>query len=352
MAEISTLDARGMYTKKLIAVYKERSKAPTQFLYSFFREEFSDTKELSIEVQRGTEKIAVDVARGTKGNRNGFSKSTEKIFVPPYFREYFDATELEIYDRLFTSETIDENVLAKFLEDVVDKLRALTDKIKRTYELYCAMVFQTGIVELKQGVNINFLRKAASMVDLGSGAGYWSVANHDLYADLEVGIKFVRTEGKATGSVFVGIFGEKAFNTMLKNSIFLQRQDLVSMKLDAISSPQANSAGGFYHGRLTVGSFLLDVWTYPEEYTDPDTNTKKKYIDEDNVIITPPKSDFVFGYGAVPRLFKGVVGRKKGDFIIGEYLDEEEVTHKFDVKSAGVPIPVAIDTIWTAKVVN
>lgn len=351
MAEISTLDARGMYTKKLIAVYKERSKAPTQFLYSFFREEFSDTKELSIEVQRGTEKIAVDVARGTKGNRNGFSKSTEKIFVPPYFREYFDATELDIYDRLFTSETIDENVLAKFLEDVADKLRALTDKIKRTYELYCAMIFQTGILELEQGTNINFLRQAISMVDLDVAGDYWSVPNHDLYVDLETGIKFVKTYGKATGSIFVGIFGAKAFSTMLKNSVFLQRQDLVSMSLDAIKTPQANSVGGVYHGRLTVGPYLLDVWTYPEQYVDPKTNTRKDYIDEDNVIITPPKSDFVFGYAAVPRLYKGAVGRIKGDFIIGEYMDEEEVSHKFDVKSAGMPIPVAIDTIWTAKVV-
>ena len=41
MAQISTQDARGVFTQALIAVYKERT-APTAFLRSFFT-----TKEVS-----------------------------------------------------------------------------------------------------------------------------------------------------------------------------------------------------------------------------------------------------------------------------------------------------------------
>jgi len=103
MAEmIAITDARNLFTKKLVAVYLEQPRV-FGFLRSFFKTDESDTKEVSIEVQRGTEKEAVDVMRGTEGNRNNMSKSTEKIFVPPYFREYFDATELDLYDRMFGS---------------------------------------------------------------------------------------------------------------------------------------------------------------------------------------------------------------------------------------------------------
>ena len=71
MAQISTQDARGVFTQALIAVYKERT-APKAFLRSYFTTKEVSTLQLSIEVQRGTEKIAVDVERGTEGNRNQF----------------------------------------------------------------------------------------------------------------------------------------------------------------------------------------------------------------------------------------------------------------------------------------
>jgi hypothetical protein len=67
--DISVTDARGLFTKMLIDVYQERIK-PTAFLRSFFPSETSPTKEVAIEVERGFEKIAVDVFRGTEGNRN------------------------------------------------------------------------------------------------------------------------------------------------------------------------------------------------------------------------------------------------------------------------------------------
>ena len=43
------------------------------FLRSFFPVKTTASKYVSIEVQRGTEYAAVDVLRGTDGNRNTFS---------------------------------------------------------------------------------------------------------------------------------------------------------------------------------------------------------------------------------------------------------------------------------------
>lgn len=346
---ISTTDARALFTKMLIDVYKERT-TPTSFLRSFFPAKESPTKELAIEVQRGTEKIAVDVMRGTEGNRNSFSLSTEKIFVPPYYREYFDATEIDLYDRLFGSGDIAANIFSAFVDRVADKLRMLQDKIERSYELQCAQVIQTGIVELANGINIDFKRKAASMVDLNGTTGYWSVANHDLYVDLETGGNFMRQKGKSTGGTFNTIMGSSAFTTMLKNSVFIQRQNLFNMALDMVAPPQRNSVGAAFHGELTAGSYKFRVWTYPEFY-DNASNVSTPYIDPTNVILLPENPRFVLGFGAVPRLLKDGAPAVQGQYIFGEYMDERNTAHIMDIKSAGVAIPVAVDQIYTMKVV-
>jgi len=102
MGVIPASQARALFTQGLVDIYREQVKT-TSFLRSFFPTEEFGTKYLSVEVERGFEKVAVDVTRGTEGNRNVFSKSTEKIWEPPLYDEFFDMTQLDLYDRLFTS---------------------------------------------------------------------------------------------------------------------------------------------------------------------------------------------------------------------------------------------------------
>lgn len=346
---ISTTDARALFTKMLIDVYKERT-TPTSFLRSFFPTVESPTKEISIEVVRGTEKIAVDVARGTEGNRNSFSNSTEKIFVPPYFREYFDATELDLYDRLFAEEgTISADIMSAFIDSVAEKLRMLQDKIERAYELQCAQVLVDGIVILKNGTNINFKRKAGSLVDLNGSTGYWSVNGHDVFKDFENGVLFLRTKGKAQGGTFNAIMGSAALAALLSNSVFKERNNLVNLTLDAVTAPQFNAVGATLHGQITAGSYRINLWAYPEFY-DNESGVSTPYIDDTKVVLIPEKPRFKLAFAAVPRLLKAGAPVVKGAFLFGEYMDEKNSAHIMDVKSAGVAIPVAVDQIYTMKV--
>ncbi|MGB0881884.1 MAG: major capsid protein [Vicingaceae bacterium] len=353
MSEINVVDARGIFTKRLIEVYKERT-APTGFLRSFFRTVESDTKEISIEVQRGTEKIAVDVERGTSGNRNKFSKSSEKIFVPPYYEEYFDATELTFYDRLFLNNgTVDVVTFGQWMQDVVEKLALLQDKIERSYELQCSQVFQTGIVTLENGDNIDFKRKAASLVDLGAG-NYWGDASSDPIKDLENGCKFLRTVGKMQGGTVNAIMGDKALNDFLNNTKVKERADIRNFSLDEINAPQANALGAAPHGWVSAGSYRVYIWTYPEYY---DTNEVENipYINEENVILLPQITKFTLGFGAVPMLLGvgnkeglGISGRR-GAYMVDEYVDKRHKSHNFEIRSAGVAIPTAVDQIYTLQ---
>jgi hypothetical protein len=349
---ISSTDARGLFTKKVIEVYKEVTK-PSTFLRSFFKVKESVTKEISIEVQRNSEKIAVDVERGTEGNRNAFGKSTEKIFIPPYYREYFDATQLDLYDRAIGSS--DSGVMVALVEDAAEKLMSLKDKIDRAYELQVSQVLQTGIVTLSSGINIDFKRKAGSLVDLGTinSNRYWSVANNataTVFEDIENGCIFLRKFGKSGDGTFNVIFGDEALAAFLSMAQVQDRGDIANITLDAIKMPNMSTDGACFHGQTTAGSYKINIWTYPQFY-DNSSNVSTPYINPKNIIVIPTSPRFTLGFAAVPQLLNGTSVPQKGAYVINEYLDERNANHIFDIKSAGVAIPTAVDCIYTAKVI-
>lgn len=356
MGVISTVDARSIFTKKLIAVYKERT-TPTAFLRSFFMVKESNTKQLSIEVQRGTEKIAVDVERGTEGKRNSFSKSSEKIFVPPYYREYFEATELDFYDRLFSENgTVDEVTFATWVETVIEKLQLLQDKIERAYELQASQVLETGIVTLNAGTNIDFKRKAASLVAYNA-ANDFAINTVDPAKVLEAGATFIRTKGKSVGNIFNVIMGGAVLNAMMNNTIFKAKLDLRRVDLGEIRQPQRDAMGGVLHGEISGGAYRFRIWTYPEYY-DTATVENNLYVADKKLIILPENPKFVMGFAAVPRVMSDNRGNddgltyRTGKYSVGRYIDPRKATDVFDIMSAGVAIPVAVDQIYTITILN
>lgn len=352
MAEIAVTDARGLFTKKLIDVYQERIR-PKNFLRSLFPSETSPTKEVSIEVERGFEFIAKDVIRGTEGHLNTFSKSTEKIFVPPLWREYFNATNLDLYDRVLGSQsTTNDRLFTALMNRIADRLGMLQDKIERAKEKQCGEVLETGIVTLVSGDNIDFKRNAASLVDLGSGQ-YWA-NTVDPFEDLETAAKFLRTVGKSGDAVFNVILGEEAYTDLLNNAKFLSRQNLFNMSLDSVQGPKRSTAGAAFHGTVSAGAYKFQLWTYPDYYENEATpGTFVPYFHTKKVAVIPLAPRFKFAHAAVPQIING--GNPggtptQGEYVLGEYIDYRKAVHDFDIQSAGLPIPVAVDQIYTMQV--
>lgn len=339
---------RAQFTQALVAVYKERPIV-TQFLRSFFPSVYKNTRYVSIEVQRGYEKVAVDVLRGTEGNRNEFGISTQKIFDPPMFKEYFDMTELDMYKVLLGQTDISEVQYGELLAQVTEKLGLLQDKIERAYEVMCSQALTTGIITMNNGENINFKRKADSLVDLGSG-DYWTVSGADCYADFEAGCNFMRQVGKSQGGTINAILGSTALQALLTNSEFLERQNLFNMALDSVRPPQRDAVGATLHGQITAGSYKVNLWAYPEYY-DATNGDSTPYVDPKKVILLPEAPKFNLSFAAVPKLIEAPGAQSVGAYTVNEYVDQRKSTHDIEIASAGVPIPVAIDQIYTMKVV-
>lgn len=352
MEGIAIQDARSLFTKGLIAVYQERIY-PTSFLRSFFTPISEPTKELSIEVERMGEKIAVDVVRGTEGNRNMFSRSSEKIFLPPFYREYFDATDLDLYDRVLGSQgNANTQLFAALINKVADKISLLRDKMERAIELQCAQVLQTGVVTLKSGVNIDFKRKALSIV---SKAGTpWSAANSP-YPHIKTGCDFLRQVGRSPSAMYNMIMASDTLDALMANTLFTARQNLFNMALDQVIGPQRGSEviGAAYHGTMSAGAYKVQLWSYPQFY-DKDVNgdgtsyVSTPYIDAGKAILIPVNPNFKLGFAACPQLV-GEPGQMptQGEFVMGEFLDTRRAKHDFDIMTAPLAIPVAVDQIYT-----
>lgn len=347
--EIATTDAYGLYTKKLIAIYREKI-ATTNFLRSFFTVEESTTKSLAIEVERNQELVAVDVTRGSDGNRNEWSLTSERIFVPPFYKERFDLTRLQLYDRLFGATSIDDAVFAQLINDTADKTMELQKKVERAIEIQCSQVFQTGIVTLKNGTNINFKRQGGSVVDPGAG-NYFADAGGDPYALMEAGCQWMRKEGLASGAVFNAIIGTDAWNDLLENAKFKTRQGFFNLALDNVTGPQRNNnTGANLMGKLVCGTYHVQLWTYEQYYNHPETGVKTQYIDPDLVVMLPADgTSFKIGFAAIPQLVKPGQMPRKGQFLVRDYVNDEAQTHDIILESAPLAIPVSVDRIYTFR---
>lgn len=344
---IPVSDARNLFTKTLIDVYKEKI-TPLSFLRSFFQVEESTSKNISIEVQRGTERIAPDLYRHSSGNRVKMDLSSEKIWTPPYYHQYLVCNEHQLYDVAIGARS--PEMFARLAEELAEDVVKMKYTIERAYELQASQVFDTGIVELNSGTNIDFKRQASSIVDLGGG-NYWTTGTVDPYGTMETACQFLRKEGKSTGGVFNAILGSEALSAFLGNTIVKERADIRRIALDDLQMPQANAEGGVYHGQVSAGAYKINIWSY-EEYYETADGTLTEYVDPKKMIMLPLNPRFKMGFAAVPQLITdGNTVPQKGAYLVQEFIDERAQAHEIHMKSAGLAVPVRVDQIYTAQVV-
>ena len=348
---------RANITQTVIAKFSD-DKEPKQGLSAFFPSKTTSTKYISIEVERNLQTVAVDVMRCTDPNRNTFSKSTEKIFEPPYYNEMFDFTACERYDVTFAEGNVPTKIDATLLiRSAMTKVKALKNKILRAIELQRSQVLQTGVVQLKNGDSIDFKRKAASLKVLTTTARWSEIATADPIADLTAGMEFLREEGLSGSSEIDVIFGSAAltnFKANAKVQKLLESRREESIRIDM---PKFNNVSGMVsHGKVAAGDFIINIWTYNVFYVDPVDNVNKKYIDANNVIMV--SEDFV-GYTAfagVPAIMGdnvsgNYVAPKEGEFYVRDIIDQQKVSWNFIVSSAPLVVPVSIDRMYTIKTV-
>lgn len=348
MGFIPSTDARNLFTRELAATFSDRVGVKS-FFRSFFKEQESSAKNISIQVEREDQNIAIDILRSTEGTLNSWDTQTEKIFTPPYYEEKFYATDLEAYESLYVDREISSVAFGKFLKTAANKVEGLYNKIDRAYELQAAQSLLTGIVSLSAGVNIDFKRKAASLIAFGA-ANDWSLTTVDPNTIILQGAAFIKETGKAEGGTFNIIMGTLAFEAYKNNTFVKARNQGVQYGMDQLIPAQREAVGCSYHGTTSIGSFNFRLWTYPEVYKNPTTGVQSKYMDDKKILILPEITNNVLSYAATPLVTPTAVIPVKGKFNYYELIDPLKRSHTMGVMSAGVAIPVAVDQAFTAQI--
>lgn len=345
---------RAGVTQTVIDTFSDE-KEPKQGLAAFFPSKTTDTKFVSIEVERNSQKVAVDVQRCTDPHRNTFSKSTEKIFEPPYYNEMFDFTACERYDVTFAKGNAPTKIDAKMLiADAQSKVKVIKNMILRAIEIQRASVLQYGVVILKNGDNIDYRRKAESMVVLTGTAKWDAPTTANPFLDIRKGMQFLRQKGKSGANAINVIFGENAFDNFLAIDNVTKQAEWRKINRLEINMPQFdNTSGMVFHGQFGTGDYTINVWTYNETYEDPADGIEKPYIETNNVVMVANDFRGWTAFAGVPAIMgtgdNQYIAPMQGEFYVRDIIDQIRFAWNFIVSSAPLVVPVSIDRLYTIK---
>jgi hypothetical protein len=355
-------DSQGLTLLAGIKKYQELRKAPTHMM-GFFTPETYDSTAIPLEVQRDNDLLAVDVMRGTNGNMNKSSVWTAKTIVPPFYHEKYSINELRSYERVFgsTATMTTSQARASLAAENATQLMRLQNKIIRAQERMCVQALETGVVLLKNDENIDYKRSADSLVDLGQvgNGGYWTTTTTDVETQLsDKAAGFIREEGSSSAGVFDLTMSSQMWITLKKTDYFKNNANYNNVKLIDINSPVASARGAVYHGQITAGSFIFNVWTYDGTYTNA-VGTRVRMTDGTKIVVTPTEGAiFEMAYGAVDSIVKDTgtsavsgkqIQKTAADYYVWDNVDTQNLVHTMHMTSAPIARLVTPDMVCTLK---
>ena len=359
---ISIQDHSALLTKKVVGKFEEMIPVRTGFA-GWFPEETTPTYEVDVEVQRDSDLIAVDVVRFTEGNKNKSTKVSEHKYIPPYFKEDYDFQRDQVYmNNIALGSGLDNpNVNRILAMNAVKQVSKNRDKVIRAIRKQQADVLQTGIVSLNNGDNIDYRRKATSMVNVSVGGNYWSTAaSATPIADIRKGMDFLRNVGNSGGSAVNVIMRSAALEAFLASAQVKEQGPNTIQQIQRINinMPQFEGVSGFaFHGQIAAGDFNVNLWTYNEKYTDANGATQY-YLSENKVVMMPDDFQGKTVFGGLPTMNRTTIGGQptevpgiaEAQYLIRSYSDAKTMSSTIELTSAPLVVPFTIDKIYTMQV--
>ena len=346
-----------IFQRAMLEAYEEGvSSDPEQyFLSNLFREEvISPVDEIELDVIRGSRVIAADVTRGGGvGNTNYVNQYTNKSYKVPLYWEQTPITASMLNKRVpgmdaFRSPSMSE--AAKIGYHVGRAQSEQVKKIKRAIELQAAQALQTGIVTLKNADNIDFHKDAT----LNNVPGVkWDNANGLPIDDIEALAVEIFQKGKIKPNT--AIFSQNAWVAFRKNTSVQSFFDKRFIE-PGILRPEETVLGATLQGRISIGDFMLNLYTYNGFYENS-SGTNVSYMNTETVIVMNSLAQLAKGYGATEVLvesredYRNLGLPELPEFVAGAYVPFYYTmypsTMYAGVQSAPIVIPKAIDTIGT-----
>lgn len=364
MALLSAQNARAFFTTTLASTFQDLIEAP-KFLRSYAKEKTYTTKTVQRKSRRSTEKVANDVIKGSEGNLNQARDYQLNEFEPPYYKEGINVSSLDIWDIPFESGTsIDTKQVSALAERTAFEMAESKKMIDRAMEIQAAQAMETGVVEVVNGDNIDYKRKAIMMPVL-TGTDLWTDSANDKIKFFEDAIQLLRSEGKIAGDAYVdAIMGSEAFTALRKDEKIWNRDNFYMESIMDIQAAKRIGSGGVYHGTLKgIKGCNVRLWSYSEVY-DNASGVSTSYLNPKIVHVVAQSFVAEISYCQVPELpqwiksnpraagiFKGLAGVAKG-FSVHEFVNERSEAYFAYLKASPLYQLVSTDKIYSAQVIG
>lgn len=293
--------------RRMMALY-ESMASPLMFLSGFFQTpagNFHNSEEVEIDVIRGDEDVAIVIHDLSTGFRmNSDDLYTNKAFKPPVFQEAFAINSHDLLKRAPGSNPF-ENVSfrSNLARRMLSGMQKVDAKIRRAIELQAAQVLQSGVLTLidSAGTTLYSLTFSPKTTHFPTSAQAWgSATGAQKMGHLMSLAEVIRNDGLQDPDQL--IFGIDAFENFISDSAVQSRLDTRRLDVGSINPMQRRGQGGTYHGRIDLGHYQYEIWTYGGRYTHPQTGVKTPYMDPGKVVVRSSQGRLDATYGAIPNI--------------------------------------------------
>lgn len=294
-------------TSRLLDAYIEQRTSPTLFLSSFFKlteRGIHASEHVEVDIRRGEPRLAVPVQDVTVGARKiETSKFENRKYRPAVVKLETPISVWSTAKRRPGENTFqDPDFRRAAREEAFMAMNECEDMTRRSVELQCAQILQTGVVDLKDenGVTIytldyqarpsHFLTTTAWAADGNTG---------DPFADIDALGIAVRRDGKQKGTDL--IFGTTAMVRFLASAKVKTRLDNLGLQRLQEVAPADRPDGATFYGTMVIGQYKYNLWMYDGYYIDPETLEPTPYVGDTNVVMVAAAGRRDLTFGAIPQ---------------------------------------------------
>lgn len=355
MSDLSTI-------QMLTAAVEDSAQQPG-FFTSFFRsppENYHNQREVEIDIRRDANNVATVIPRIGALNRAENQKFTNKRFkIPVYGEEFSLNTGDELLNRPFGQNPFqDVDFMASLQARFEMEMRARERMIRNAIEVQAAQIFRTGQLSLPDS-------SGATVFPIDFEPKTELYPNASIDWDEPSGTDRLGDVRNLCGAIFDKgnhvprylVLGELAKEKFLNDSAVEKQLVRDGTGIGGLVPPQRRMNGAF-HGRVSVGQYVLEIWTNTGFYKDRATGTATKYVSDWDVIVISENARYDLTFGGIPRVIPpdprlaplaigrlGSVGSdRRIDLITNAWFDPPGDNIMGSVQARPLCIPTMIDT--------
>lgn len=281
-------------------------RSPTGFLSRRFTMKpgaIYNGSKVAIDIERIGEDVAIAVRACTGPNLNDVTNFTTKEFEPPAYNEAFPLNVCELLNRMAGVDPYTaayQEYAGQLVAMLAKRFKVIDDMIIRGVELQAAQILTTGLLNLtdKNGAAVYTLDFKAKTAHFPTVSTAWATAaTATPLDDIKSLANLIRSNGKVNPNRIT--FGEGAWTNFLNTAQVKEALDNRRIETGRVI-PEMDDSGAVFQGDMWIGSYKYELWTYPEEYKDPQTGNPTKYIPDDLVVVDSTRTRYDMTSARVP----------------------------------------------------